>query len=85
MSKFVSDKVYCDSYDCPDNYKLVDDADDVLCKDKKSTKDQCCEKREESPKHTLREVRDDTKCPRLSTKYNILLSTLQGLSGMPRK
>ena len=30
ISIFVSDKVYCDSYDCPDNYKLVDDADDVM-------------------------------------------------------
>ena len=48
MSIFVSDKVYCDSYDCPDNYKLVDDADDIMCKDKKCTKDKCCEKGEVS-------------------------------------
>ena len=46
MSMFVSDKVYCDSYDCPDNYKLVDDADDIMCKDKKCTKDKCCKKGE---------------------------------------
>ena len=39
MSMFISDKVYCDSYDCPDNCKLVDDADDIMCKDKKCTKD----------------------------------------------
>ena len=38
MSIFVSDKVYCDSYNCPDNYKLVDDADDVMCKDEKKQK-----------------------------------------------
>ena len=44
MSIFVSDKVYCDSYDCPDHYKLVHDADDVMCKDKKCTKEQCCKK-----------------------------------------
>ena len=50
MSIFVSDKVYCDSYDCPDNYKLVDDADDIRCKGGKCSKDQCCEKGEESPK-----------------------------------
>ena len=36
------------SYDCPDNYKLVDDADDIMCKDKKCTKDKCCEKGEVS-------------------------------------
>ena len=47
---FASDKVYCDSYDCPDNYKLVDDADDIMCKNKKCTKDKCCEKGEASPK-----------------------------------
>ena len=64
-SIFVSDKVYCDSYDCPDNYKLLDDADDIMCKDKKCTKDQCCKKGEEHPKHTLREVDDDAKCPKL--------------------
>ena len=58
MSMFVSDKVYCDSYYCPDHYKLVDNADDVYCKDKKCTKDQCCKKGEEYPKHTLREDDD---------------------------
>ena len=36
----VSDKASSDSYDCPDNCKLVDDGDDVLCKSKKCTKDQ---------------------------------------------
>ena len=46
MSTFVSDKVYCDSYDCLKNYKLVDNVDDVVCKDKKCTKDQCCKKGE---------------------------------------
>ena len=45
---FASDKVYCDYYDCPDNYKLVDDADDIMCKDKKCTKDKCCKKGEVS-------------------------------------
>ena len=44
MSTFVSDKVYCDTYYCPKDYKLVDNADDVYCKDKKCTKDQCCKK-----------------------------------------
>ena len=61
MSTFVSDKVYCDSYDCPKNYKLVDNADDVACKDKKCTKDQCCKKGEESPEHTFLEGGDHTK------------------------
>ena len=56
MSIFVSDKVYCDSYDCPDHYKLVHDADDVMCKEKKCTKEQCCKKGESSPKDALREV-----------------------------
>ena len=46
ISIFASDKAYCDSYDCPDNYKLVDDADDIMCKDKKCTKDKCCKKGE---------------------------------------
>ena len=53
MSIFVSDNVYCDSYDCPKNYKLVDDADNVVCKYKKCTTDQCCKKCQSSPKHTL--------------------------------
>ena len=65
MSMFVSDKVYCDSYYCPDHYKLVDNADDVYCKDKKCTKDQCCKKGEASPKRTLREGDDDAKCHKL--------------------
>ena len=64
----VSDKVYCDSYYCPDHYKLVDNADDVYCKDKKCTKDQCCKKGEEYPKHTLREVDDDATCHKLEFK-----------------
>ena len=51
MSMFVSDKVYCDSYYCPDHYKLVDNADDIYCKDKKCTKDQCCKKGEEYHKN----------------------------------
>ena len=57
----ASDKVYCDSYDCPDNYKLVDDADDIMCKDKKCTKDKCCEKGEDFPKHTFLDGGDNTK------------------------
>ena len=61
MSMFVSDKVYCDSYDCPDNYKLVDDADNVVCKYKKCTTDQCCKKCQSSPKHTLIEGGDHAK------------------------
>ena len=61
MSILVSDKVYCDSYDCPDNYKLVDNADDVLCKDKKCTKDQCCKKGEESPEDTFLEGGDHAR------------------------
>ena len=61
LSTFVSDKVYCDSYDCPKDYKLVDNADDVVCKDKKCTKDQCCKKGEESLKHTLLEDGDHTR------------------------
>ena len=85
MSMFVSDKVYCDSYYCPDHYKLVDNADDVYCKDKKCTKDQCCKKGEEYPKHTLREVDDDAKCPKLELKKCILLAILQGLRGMRKK
>ena len=66
MSIFVSDKVYCNSYDCPDNYKLVDDADDVKCKGGRCSKDQCCTGGEESPKHTLRDVADDTTCDKSS-------------------
>ena len=54
MSIFVSDKVCCDSYDCPKNYKLEDDADDIKCKGGKYTKDQCCKKREESPARRCR-------------------------------
>ena len=55
MSIFVSDnKVYCDSYDCPKSYKLVDNADDIKCKGGKYTKDQCCKKREESPARRCR-------------------------------
>ena len=61
MSIFVSDKVHSDTYDCPDNYKLVDDADDVMCNDKKCPKDKCCRKGEESPKHTLLQGGDHTK------------------------
>ena len=84
MSIFVSDnKVYCDSYDCPKSYKLVDDADDIKCKGGKCTKDQCCKKREKSPKYTLGDVGDDTKCHNLSTTEKVLLSILQCLSGMP--
>ena len=56
MSILVSDKVYCDSYDCPKDYKLVDNADDVACKDKKCTKDQCCKKGEESLEHTSKYI-----------------------------
>ena len=85
MSTFISDKVYCDSYDCPKNYKLVDNADDVVCKDKKCTKDQCCKKGEASPKRTLREVDDDTRCHKLESKFHILLAIIQGLSSMSKK
>ena len=53
MSIFVSDKVYCDSYDCPYGYTLIDNADDVKCKGGKCSKDQCCKKGETLPKHTL--------------------------------
>ena len=67
ISMYASDKVYCDSYDCPDNYKLVDDADDIMCKDKKCTKDQCCKKGEASPKHTLRDVGEERKYQKLSS------------------
>ena len=61
MSIFASETVNCLFYDCPDNYKLVDNADDVLCKDRKCTKDQCCKKGDESPKYTLLEGGDHTK------------------------
>ena len=37
---------YCDSYNCPYGYELVDDADDIKCKNYKCTKKQCCEKGE---------------------------------------
>ena len=85
MSMFVSDKVYCDSYDCPDNYKLVDDADDVVCKDKKCTKDQCCKKGEASPKRTLREVDDDTRCHKLESKFHICWRSFRVSVVCPRK
>ena len=39
-----SDKVYCDSYDCPYGYYLIDDADEVECKWGKCKKSQCCER-----------------------------------------
>ena len=39
-----SEKKYCDSYDCPHGYDLVDDADDVECKKGKCTESQCCKK-----------------------------------------
>ena len=80
ISIFASDKVYCDSYDCPDNYKLVDDADDVVCKDKKCTKDQCCEKGEVSPNNALREFGDETQCLKLQRKSIYLVSTLTVLA-----
>ena len=49
MSIFVSDNVYCDSYDCPYGYTLIDNADDVKCKGGKCSKDQCCKKGEALP------------------------------------
>ena len=39
-----SEKKYCDSYDCPYGYDLVDDADHVDCKKGKCTESQCCKK-----------------------------------------
>ena len=39
-----SEKKYCDSYDCPYGYDLVDDADDVECKKGECTESQCCKK-----------------------------------------
>ena len=72
MSIFASDKVYCDSYDCPDNYKLVDDGDNVMCKDKKCTKKQCCKKGESSPNDTLREVGDKEGSQNIVSARNIL-------------
>ena len=37
-------RVYCDSYDCPYGYALIDKADDVKCKWGKCKKSQCCDK-----------------------------------------
>lgn len=34
--------VYCDSYDCMDGYKLIDDADEVEWHDRKCDECQCC-------------------------------------------
>ena len=42
----TSDKVYCDSYDCPYGYDLIDDAEHVKCEWGKCSKDKCCEKGE---------------------------------------
>ena len=84
-SIFVSDKVYCDSYDCPDYYKLVDNADAVSYTHMKLPKDESGKKGEASPKHTLREGDDDARCHKLEQKNCILLAILQGLSGMRLK
>ena len=59
-------QVYCDSYDYPDNYKLVDNADTTVSKDTKFNNDQCCHKGEAFPEHTLREAGDNTKRHKLS-------------------
>ena len=36
-------KVYCDSFKCPDDYILIDDAEDVKCKWGKCKTSQCCD------------------------------------------
>ena len=45
-SPHLAQRVYCDSYDCPYGYDLVDDAKYVKCKWRKCTKEKCCEKGE---------------------------------------
>ena len=43
-----SDK-YCTDFECPKYYELVDDANKTVCKDRKCTKDVCCDKKGETP------------------------------------
>ena len=43
-----SDK-YCTDFECPKYYELVDDAKKTVCKDRKCTKDVCCDKKGEIP------------------------------------
>ena len=38
----------CSSFDCPDNYSSVDDADKIVCEDSGCTKKLCCDKDGES-------------------------------------
>ena len=40
----MSASVYCDSYDCPSGYTLIDDADGVKCKKGKCKRSTCCNK-----------------------------------------
>ena len=40
----ISDRVYCDSYDCPSGYALIDDADGKECNKGKCNRSVCCNK-----------------------------------------
>ena len=44
ISIYVSDTVYCDSYNCPYGYALIDDADHEECEYGKCEKSKCCDK-----------------------------------------
>ena len=38
----MSASVYCDSYDCPSGYTLIDDADGMKCSKRKCKRSVCC-------------------------------------------
>ena len=69
-------RVYCDSYDCLYGYALIDNAEDVKCKGGKCSKDQCCQKGEAIPKHTLRDVGDYTNYQKLYSTWIHFLARL---------
>ncbi|MEP2990763.1 hypothetical protein [Parasphingorhabdus sp.] len=55
--------VYCDSYDGPYIYALVDDADDIRCTNYKRTNWQCFEKGEKPPEHACQAFDDEKFVP----------------------
>ena len=66
ISIYVSDTVYCDSYECPYGYALIDDADHEECEYGKCEKSKCCDKvcsSYDCPKHyKLKSGYDKIKC-----------------------
>ena len=44
MSVYTSDTVYCDTYDCPYGYSLIDMADQEECKNGQCEMSKCCNK-----------------------------------------